>query len=118
MEAYLEVSTPSVMLSLLRQNAELKAERDALADELNKRPEPAVYEAEMNGFMSSVTKSHYEECKRYGVKTRILYTAPPAPVVQVPDEKAVSNDNALCDNIENYGWNSCRAEVLRLNSQV
>lgn len=42
---------------------------------------PAVYEAEMNGFMSSVTKSHYEECKRYGVKTRVLYTAPPAPVV-------------------------------------
>ncbi|MBS0967744.1 hypothetical protein JK232_02445 [Nissabacter archeti] len=31
MEAYLEVSTPSVMLSLLQQNAELKAGRDALA---------------------------------------------------------------------------------------
>lgn len=63
--------------------AEIKAierSRDALADELSKRPEPAVYEAEMNGFMSSVTKSHYEECKRYGVKTRVLYTAPPAPV--------------------------------------
>jgi len=41
--------------------------------------EPVVYEAEMNGFMSSVTKSHYEECKRYGVKTRVLYAAPPAP---------------------------------------
>jgi len=33
MEAYLKVSTPSVMLSLLQQNAELKAERDALAAE-------------------------------------------------------------------------------------
>ena len=33
MEAYLKVSTPSVMLSLLRQNADLKAERDAMAAE-------------------------------------------------------------------------------------
>ena len=113
MEAYLEVSTPSVMLSLLQQNADLKAKRDALADELNKRPEPAVYEAEMNGFMSSVTKSHYEECKRDGVKTRVLYTAPPAPVVQVPE----SLPKAPLVVGYNDGWDACLAEVLRLNSQ-
>ncbi|WKZ94060.1 hypothetical protein P0E69_09390 [Chimaeribacter arupi] len=33
MEAYRQVSTPSVILSLLRQNADLKAERDAMAAE-------------------------------------------------------------------------------------
>lgn len=140
MDSYLKVSTPSVMLSLLRQNAELKAERDALASELDKRPEPAVYEAEMNGFMSSVTKSHYEECKRYGVKTRVLYTAPPAPV---PDEKdprdsferifPMPNHVSRCGKgyyCSSYsawagnefmqkweGWKAHRAEVLKINSE-
>ena len=39
--------------------------------------ETAVYEAEINGVMSSVTKSHYEDCKKYGVKTRQLIVKPP-----------------------------------------
>jgi len=38
--------------------------------------ETAVYEAEINGVMSSVTKSHYEDCKKYGVKTRQLIVKP------------------------------------------
>lgn len=36
----------------------------------------AVYEAEINGVMSSVTKSHYEDCKKFGVKTRELIVKP------------------------------------------
>ncbi|HCJ9395020.1 hypothetical protein QPJ96_14805 [Pantoea agglomerans] len=36
----------------------------------------AVYEAEINGVMSSVTKSHYEFCKDYGVRTRQLIVKP------------------------------------------
>jgi len=87
MEAYLEVSTPSVMLSLLQQNAELKAERDALAAELNKQP---------------------------------------APVVKVPDSISVRTaikDLEQADMVTTIAqaykmaWNSCRAEVLRLNNQ-
>ena len=38
--------------------------------------ETAVYEAEINGVMSSVTKSHYEDCKKYGVNTRQLIVKP------------------------------------------
>ena len=38
--------------------------------------ETAVYEAEINGVMSSVTKSHYDDCKKYGVKTRQLIVKP------------------------------------------
>lgn len=38
--------------------------------------ETALYEAEINGVMSSVTKSHYEDCKKYGVKTRQLIVKP------------------------------------------
>lgn len=38
--------------------------------------ETAVYEAEINGVMSSVTKSHYEDCKKYGIKTRQLIVKP------------------------------------------
>lgn len=38
--------------------------------------ETAVYESEINGVMSSVTKSHYEDCKKYGVKTRQLIVKP------------------------------------------
>jgi len=41
--------------------------------------ETAVYEAEINGVMSSVTKSHYEDCKKYGVKTRELIVKPTPP---------------------------------------
>lgn len=38
--------------------------------------ETAVYEAEINGVMSSVTKQHYDDCKKYGVKTRQLIVKP------------------------------------------
>lgn len=51
---------------------ELLALRNALS-------ETAVYEAEINGVMSSVTKSHYEDCKKYGVKTRELIIKPTPP---------------------------------------
>lgn len=53
------------------------------------KSEPEVYEAEINGVMSSVTKSHYDDCKKYGVKTRVLYTAPPASAIALPDEIVV-----------------------------
>lgn len=43
---------------------------------------PVVHEAEINGVMSSVTKSHFADCERYGVKTRKLYSAPTVPVKQ------------------------------------
>ena len=38
--------------------------------------EPVIYQAEINGVMSSVTKSHYDDCKKYGVKTRLLIIKP------------------------------------------
>ncbi|WP_426607482.1 hypothetical protein [Pantoea anthophila] len=41
--------------------------------------ETVIYEAEINGVMSSVTKSHYEDCKKYGVKTRELIVKPTSP---------------------------------------
>lgn len=44
---------------------------------------PVIYEAEINGVMSSVTKLHYDDCKRLGVPVRELYTATPA--ASVPD---------------------------------
>lgn len=43
---------------------------------------PVVHEAEINGVMSSVTKSHFDDCEKYGIKTRKLYTFPPVPVKQ------------------------------------
>lgn len=43
---------------------------------------PVVHEAEINGVMSSVTKSHFDDCEKYGIKTRKLYTVPPVPVKQ------------------------------------
>lgn len=43
---------------------------------------PVVHEAEINGVMSSVTKSHFADCERHGVKTRKLYSAPTVPVKQ------------------------------------
>ena len=39
---------------------------------------PVIYEAEINGVMSSVTKRHYDDCKRFGVPVRELYTTPAA----------------------------------------
>lgn len=38
--------------------------------------EPVIYQAEINGVMSSVTRSHYDDCKKYGVKTRLLIIKP------------------------------------------
>ncbi|PLR48669.1 hypothetical protein CYR40_05755 [Chimaeribacter arupi] len=55
MEAYLEVSTPSVMLSLLQQNAELKAERDALVTE------NAMLKGGSQGFFAYGSNSAYQE---------------------------------------------------------
>lgn len=60
------VGTTGEMMSIAR---ELLALRKAFS-------ETAVYEAEINGVMSSVTKSHYEDCKKYGVKTRQLIVKP------------------------------------------
>ncbi|AUY24532.1 MAG: hypothetical protein E7J62_24720 [Serratia marcescens] len=57
---------PSAVVEMAR---ELLALRKAFS-------EPAVHEAEINGVMSSVTKSQYQDCKKYGVPTRLLYTKP------------------------------------------
>lgn len=43
---------------------------------------PVVHEAEINGVMSSVTKSHFDDCEKYGVKTRKLYAVQVVPVKQ------------------------------------
>lgn len=51
-----------------------------------------------------------EEMKSIPLFTR---PAPAADLAElVPDEKPVTNDKLLCDNIENNGWNLCRAAIL------
>ncbi|WKZ93571.1 hypothetical protein P0E69_06670 [Chimaeribacter arupi] len=119
MEAYLKVSTPSVMLSLLRQNAELKAERDALAGELSRlrKQKPMAQVAE--SFIFFLRRQDSGECWPVGTK---LYTEPrpTAPVVKVPDELTHEAAMQLF-----FGkpvtaidvWNACRAEVLKINSE-
>lgn len=47
--------------------------------------EPVEYHAEINGIMSSVTKSHYEDCVKYGLKTRKLYADPRPAVLPVSE---------------------------------
>ncbi|MBS6034014.1 MAG: hypothetical protein KIB40_12850 [Pantoea sp.] len=73
---YLESVTTSVdFASHVSVEAVIVMARELLA--LRKAfSETAVYEAEINGVMSSVTKSHYEDCKKYGVKTRQLIVKP------------------------------------------
>ena len=66
MEAYLKVSTPSVMLSLLRQNAELKAERDSLAAAVKVPPEMREHEAayqDCKGGLSTAFMEGFNQCR-------------------------------------------------------
>lgn len=76
---YLESVTTSVdFASLVSVEAVIVMAKELLA--LRKAfNETTVYEAEINGVMSSVTKSHYEDCKKYGVKTRELIVKPTPP---------------------------------------
>ena len=97
---------------------EMAAIYEIALDSLTAKPE--VYEAEINGVMSSVTKSHYDDCKKYGVKTRTLYTAQPASAIVLPDE-AAANDmlkcmysgRALSSAMEAIKWHA--GEIKRLN---
>lgn len=69
-----ELASPSVITNVSREEVEsLASELLALRKAFN---EPVIYQAEINGVMSSVTKSHYDDCKKYGVKTRLLIIKP------------------------------------------
>ncbi|WP_248638217.1 hypothetical protein [Citrobacter koseri] len=66
------------------------------------------------------TKEQYEGfAKRPDVETRILYTAPPAPVsvpdaVDYSDLDPASKDREIIEAIaECKGWNACRAAMLQ-----
>lgn len=106
----------------------VKGLRDAAELERMKAQEPVQYQAEINGIMSSVTKSHYEDCVKYGVKTRKIY-AEPRPAAAVPVKvprkcpqrvsQVIYNECGGfvdCDANEQTIWNACRDEILRINA--
>lgn len=47
-----------------------------------------------------------------GYRVTPLYTAPPVPVIKLPDEKDV---HPLYECAYQQGWNKCLAEIKRLN---
>lgn len=73
---FIAAANPETVLALIARIKALDEDLLALRKALS---ETAVYEAEINGVMSSVTKSHYEDCKKYGVKTRELIVKPILP---------------------------------------
>ncbi|WP_105624058.1 hypothetical protein [Cronobacter malonaticus] len=90
--------------------------RELLA--LRERAEP-VYQLWSSGINQWVEcdKGRYEAHAHVPAQRRVLYTAPPAPVV--PDALANdidSNDHPLLWSYNN-GWNACRAAMLQPVSQ-
>lgn len=91
-----------ITILIRKDAAELAQQLEALA-----KQEPEIYEAEINGVMSSVTKSHYEDCKRYGVKVRELFTraVPPAPfVVKAPEFKVHAQHPTMAAGMRDNDW--------------
>lgn len=44
-----------------------------------------------------------------------LYTAPPVPVIKLPDAIPSMGQDSEYDTGHNDGWNECLAEIKRLN---
>ena len=58
-----------------------------------------------------------EDINEYEITETKLYTAPPAPVLRVPDELKVKNGSHQSHIDYAEGWADCIDEVKRLNTQ-
>ncbi|HDK7245580.1 TPA: DUF551 domain-containing protein [Cronobacter sakazakii] len=84
------------------------------------RAEP-VYQCMDDGKWYDTEKRLYDEVKENGNECRVLYTAPPAPVVPDAIPETESKDGNDIDYMEpsaiyelgkTHGWNACRAVML------
>ncbi|EOI3492374.1 hypothetical protein ACN5L9_001612 [Cronobacter sakazakii] len=94
---------------------------DAIAEllALRERAEP-VYQVQAMDW-HDVEKYLYDEALDRGIRCRVLYTAPPAPVVPDAIPETESKDGNDIDYMEpsaiyelgkTHGWNACRAAML------
>jgi hypothetical protein len=118
MEAYLKVSTPSVMLSLLQQNAELKAERDALAAETAYLRDEIKQHSECTHFCEVCGKD--DQCKTDDV-CRVLSHPLPATNAAMAEWKATGVEEFVswmgqdCQSLK-FGsaqWKTAKSVVMR-----
>ncbi|EGT4443991.1 TPA: hypothetical protein PTW91_003711 [Cronobacter sakazakii] len=86
---------------------------------LRERAEP-VYQVQAMDW-HDVEKYLYDEALDRGIRCRVLYTAPPAPVVPDAIPETESKDGNDIDYMEpsaiyelgkTHGWNACRAAML------
>ncbi|ELY4830771.1 hypothetical protein SM096_003097 [Cronobacter sakazakii] len=98
--------------SMARELLALRKERE--------RAEP-VYQCMDDGKWYDTEKRLYDEVKENGNECRVLYTAPPAPVVPDAIPETESKDGNDIDYMEpsaiyelgkTHGWNACRAVML------
>jgi hypothetical protein len=104
--------TDSEVVKLVSEVRALRKERE--------RAEP-VYQCMDDGKWYDTEKRLYDEVKENGNECRVLYTAPPAPVVPDAIPETESKDGNDIDYMEpsaiyelgkTHGWNACRAVML------
>lgn len=112
-----------------RINSKLREDRAGLARECNafevklaelEKQQPVAWTSQAN---LDTLKSEPRKTLEFMTGDKSIYSNPvplfshPAPAINlaelVPGEMPVTNDKLLCDNIENNGWNLCRAAILR-----
>lgn len=72
---------------------------------------PPVYQVQYGNDWRDVERGQYDDHAAHGSPVRVVYAAPPAPVV--PDEMAISDDMNLYQKSFAQGHNACRAAIIK-----
>lgn len=81
-----------------------------------------IYQVQYGNDWRDVDRGQYDDHAAHGSPVRIVYTAPPAPVVPdayVRDERGRMMLNEVCEPRIGFGagWNACRAAMLNKENE-